>query len=203
MVNSNFLFVVQSDKASLLAEVVQHVKRLRKEADDVACRRSNDGDPSSSCSGSVVADDDTWPFPGESDEATLSYCDGGGEDGEPRRMKATVCCEDRLGLNRDLNRAIRSVRAKVVRAEMMTIGGRTKSVVVIQWPQGGEEEEEKEEVGALERALKAVVEDRALVGSGMGRIVLGQKRARDSYGSSSTTSDQVDCSFLLRNEDFC
>ncbi|KAJ1416401.1 Myc-type, basic helix-loop-helix [Sesbania bispinosa] len=186
----------KSDKASLLAEVVQHVKRLRKEADDVACRR-HDGDSSSSCSGepgSVLSaeDADTWPFPGESDEATLSYCDG-----EPRRVKAMLCCEDRPGLNQDLTQAIRSVRAKVVRAEMMTVGGRTKSVVVIQWPDGGGGDgiEEEEEIGGLERALKAVIENRAFVGPGMGRVMLGQKRARDGYGSSSTSSE-IDCAFL-------
>ncbi|RDX93955.1 Transcription factor bHLH30, partial [Mucuna pruriens] len=187
----------KSDKASLLGEVVEHVKRLRKEADDVAC-----GESSSSCSaepGSVRSE--AWPFPGECDEATVSYCDG--DDGEPRRVKATVCCEDRAGLNRDMAQAIRSVRAKPVRAEMMTVGGRTKSVVVIEWPakDGGEAKEvEGEEVGALERALKAVVENRALVGYGMGPVVLGQKRARD-YGSPSTS--EVDSAFLLRNGNFC
>ncbi|XP_061350075.1 transcription factor bHLH30-like [Gastrolobium bilobum] len=198
----------KSDKASLLAEVVQHVKRLRIQADDVA--RCHEGDSSSSCSSGggggggresdsvrSVADAEPWPFPGESDEATLSYCDG--DDGEPRRMKATVCCEDRPGLNRDLTQAIRSVRAKAVRAEMMTVGGRTKSVVVIQWPDGGGGNARKEEeVGALERALKAVIDNRALVGSGMGPVVLGQKRARDSYDS---PTSEVDCAFVSRNVD--
>lgn len=178
----------------MLAEVVEHLKRLKKQADDVT-NRYNDGESSSSCSGETVSVISAAPFPGESDEASVIYCDGE-EEGEPQRMKATVCCEDRPGLNRDLNRAILSVKGKPVRAEMMTVGGRTKSVVVVQCD---EREEEKEDVGTLERALKAVVEDRAFLGYGMGRVVLGQKRARDSYGSSSS---EVDCSFLLRNEDF-
>ncbi|OIW16562.1 hypothetical protein TanjilG_17735 [Lupinus angustifolius] len=161
---------VKSDKASLLAEVVQYVKRLRKQADDVAL-----SEPGSVCSGSV--------FPGVYDEARVSYCDG-----EPNRMKVTMCCEDRPGLNRDLTQAIRSVRAKTVHAEMMTIGGRTKNVVVIQW-----EAQEENEVGALERALKAVIENRALVEPLMGRVVVGQKRTRDSYG----WPLEVDYAFLL------
>ncbi|XP_057439943.1 transcription factor bHLH30-like [Lotus japonicus] len=168
----------KSDKASLLAEVVEHVKRLRKQADDAAAVTAAAVTSSSSSSESVIsaAEGEPWPFPGESDEATVKCCDG--EDGEVlRRVTATVCCEDRPGLNRDLTQAIRSVRAKAVRAEMMTVGGRSKSVVVIQWPPEGE----GEEVGALERALKAVIENRAFVGSEMGRVVLGQKRARDSY----------------------
>lgn len=188
----------KSDKASLLAEVVQHVKRLKKEADEMA-NRHNDGESSSSCSGepgSVNSTEvtETWPFPGESDEATVSYC-GGREEGEPRRMKVTVCCEDRPGLNHDLTQAIHSVLAKPVRAEMMTVGGRTKSVVVVEWPkgEGGDNGREEKEVEALERGLKAVIENRAFVDSGMGPILLGRKRARE-----------VDCSLLLRkNEDFC
>lgn len=115
------------------------MKDLRRQADDVATQRDRD-----------------LSFPGESDEANVSCdCDAG-------LMKATVCCEDRPNLNRDIARAIRSVQAKAVRAEIMTVGGRTKSVVVIKWL--GEEE-----VEALERALIAVVENRALVGSAMGR----------------------------------
>lgn len=184
---------MQSDKASLLAEVVQHVKRLKKEAGDVA-NRYNDIESSSSCSGepgsvNSLERAEAWPFPGESDEATVSYYSG--EEGEPRRMKATVCCEDRPGLNRDLIQAIRSVRAKAVRAEMMTVGGRTKSVVVVQWAKS---DAIGEEVGMLERGLKAVIEDRAFLGSGMGPIFLGHKRVRDST--------EVDCSLLLKNEDF-
>ncbi|KAE9615209.1 hypothetical protein Lal_00048059 [Lupinus albus] len=162
---------VKSDKASLLAEVVQYVKRLRKQADDVA-----HSEP-----GSVDAE--AWQFPGVYDEATVSCCDG-----EPKLMKITMCCEDRPELNRDLTRAIRTVRAKAVHAEMMTIGGRTKNVVVIQW-----EGKEENEAGALERALKAVIENRALVDPSMGRVVVGQKRTRDSY----SWPLEVDYAFLL------
>ncbi|KAI4337604.1 hypothetical protein L6164_015999 [Bauhinia variegata] len=166
----------KSDKASLLAQVVHHVKELRKQADDVA-RRHYGGFSCSSSSGedgSEYAETEKWPFPGESDEVTLSYCD---DAGEAKLMKATLCCEDRPNLNRDLNQAIRSVRAKAVRAEMMTVGGRTKSVVVMQWPGHGGEEE----VAVLDRALKAVVENRAVVGPGLGRMALGHKRTRTSY----------------------
>ncbi|KAI5355725.1 hypothetical protein L3X38_008620 [Prunus dulcis] len=155
----------RTDKASLLAEVVQHVRELRRQAGDLA--RQDGG----SCCGGTTGSE-PWPFPGESDEATVSYCDG-----EARLLKATLCCEDRPGLNRDLIQAIRSVEARAIRAEMMTIGGRTKNVVVMQWAGGGGEEE----VWALKRALKAVVENRAS-GSGPGRLVLGNKRAR-VYGS--------------------
>ncbi|KAL2317633.1 hypothetical protein Fmac_031509 [Flemingia macrophylla] len=172
----------KSDKASLLREVVDHVKRLRKEAGDV-----------------VAVCGDQVPFPGESDEATVTNCDAG----EGRRVRATLCCEDRPGLNRELAQAIRAVRARAVRAEMMTVGGRSKTVVVVEWPEiegGGA----KDEVGTLERALKAVMENRALVGFGMGPVVLGQKRGRDSSSATEVDSASASASaFFFRNGNFC
>jgi hypothetical protein len=164
----------QTDKATLLAQVVEHVKELRKKADDVA---RQDGDACGAASEGGL-------FPGEADEATLSYCEVG-----EKEMKATLCCEDRPGLNLDLARAIRSVRARAVRAEMMTVGGRTKSVVAVKWAANGAGGEE--EIAALERALKAVVQNRAS-GSGLGRAVSGNKRTR-FYGS----FDEGDNAFLL------
>lgn len=159
--------LLQTDKASLLAEVVHRVKELREKAADVA---SQHGGPWSCVS--TGSEPESWPFPGESDEASLSYCDE-----EAKLVKATVCCEDRPGLNRDVARAIRSARAKPVRAEMMTVGGRTKNVVVMQCGGGRGEED----IRALRRALKAVVENRAS-SSGLGQLVSGSKRAR-VYGS--------------------
>ncbi|KAK7845735.1 hypothetical protein CFP56_008954 [Quercus suber] len=70
---------------------------------------------------------------------------------------------------------------------MMTVGGRTKSVVVVKWAEsvGGEEE-----FGALKRALKAVVENRVsdsgwaglcLGVNGLGFMVRVMRRAIKSF----------------------
>ncbi|GAV66828.1 HLH domain-containing protein [Cephalotus follicularis] len=172
----------KTDKASLLAEVVKHVKELERQFADV-----------------VRESGDVSPFPGESDSVTVSQCCDG-EAGK-KLLKVTLCCEDRHGLNRDLSRVIKSVRARVVRAEMMTVGPRSKVVVVIQWAAGEEVEGLKralkdvvenrviqwagagggEEVEGLKRALKDVVENRAS-GSGLGLVGVGFKRSR-VYGS--------------------
>ncbi|KAK8552139.1 hypothetical protein V6N13_120560 [Hibiscus sabdariffa] len=148
----------KTDKASLLAEVVHHVRELKKQMEDVG-QRDRDG----CCNDNQPELDTPWPFPGECDEADLSFCD---EEG--KLLKATVCCEDRPGLNYELSRVIRSVQAKVIRAEMTTVGGRTKSVVVMQW--SGDEEQ----IGLLKRALKDVVVNR------VSRLAQGtsSKRAR-------------------------
>ncbi|GMI91005.1 basic helix-loop-helix 32, TARGET OF MONOPTEROS 5 [Hibiscus trionum] len=156
----------KTDKASLLAEVVHHVRELKKQVEDVG-RRDRDG----CCNDSQPELDTPWPFPGECDEADLSFCD---EEG--KLLKATVCCEDRPGLNHDLNRVINSVQAKVIRAEMTTVGGRTKSVVVMQWS------DDKEQIGPLKRALKDVVENRV---SSLAQGT-GSKRAR-FFGSDNET----------------
>lgn len=148
------------------------MKELREKAADVARQ-----DRGLWCGFGTLSEPDTWPFPDESDEASLiSYCDG-----EAKLVKATVCCDDRPGLNRDMARAIRSVRLRPVRAEMMTVGGRTKNVVVMQCggPSGGGGGEE--DIRALRRALKAVAVNRAS-SSGLGQMVYGNKRAR-VYGS--------------------
>lgn len=143
---------------------------LRKRAAEVAAENGGDGSES-------------WAFPGETDEVSLGYYEG-----NERLVKATLCCEDRPGLNRDLTEAIGSVKARVVRAEMATVGGRTKSVVVMQCgtPGGGGGEAE---LGNLRRALKAVVENRA---SGFGSTTQVafplHKRPRFSTSNASSSS---------------
>ncbi|XP_022772450.1 transcription factor bHLH106-like [Durio zibethinus] len=153
----------KTDKASLLAEVVHHVRELNKQVEDVWRRDGDgDGDGDGFCSNSQPELDKSWLFPGECDEADLSFCDK-----EGMLLKVNVCCDDRPGLYGDLSRVIRSVQARVVRAEMTTVGGRTKSVVVMQWR--GEEDD----IGPLKRALKDVVENRVsglVQGAGSKRV---------------------------------
>lgn len=102
------------DKAALLGEVVRHVRELRGEADAAAA-------------GAAVA------VPGEGDEVGVEeghqhrFCHGG--ERAARRVRAWVCCADRPGLMSELGRAVRSVSARAVRAEIATVGGRTRSVL--------------------------------------------------------------------------
>ncbi|KAK2979982.1 hypothetical protein RJ640_006790 [Escallonia rubra] len=150
--------LVKTDKASLLTEAVRRVKELKQVVADLVARQ--DGEQCSG-GGSTTGSSLSYFLPSEDDEFTVSYCDGGAEG---KTVKVTVCCEDRPGLNRDLTAAVRSVRGTAVRVEMATVGGRTKAVVVVVWRDcggGGEED-----VETLRRALKAVVEDRALGSSG-------------------------------------
>ncbi|XXG86542.1 hypothetical protein AAC387_Pa11g1414 [Persea americana] len=133
----------KTDKASLLAEVVHHVRELKRHAADMTI-----SDPTSG--GGI------WPFPGETDEVTLD------QDRQSSLISASVCCDDRPDLLSDLNGAIRSLRLRAVKAEIATLGGRTKSVFLIEG--GGAEED----LSSIRRALKAVIEKPAGGGGGGG-----------------------------------
>ncbi|KAI3819879.1 hypothetical protein L1987_13731 [Smallanthus sonchifolius] len=139
--------LLKTDKASVLSETVRHIKELKNMVADLA---------PSHCSNNISRQ----PFfvPGEKDEVTVSYCDGS----DKTTVRAIICCDDRPDLNQGLTEAIRSVCGKVVKAEMTTVGGRTKVDVVVEWPQFGG----GADVGLLRRALKAVVENQILFRSG-------------------------------------
>ncbi|XP_072985970.1 transcription factor bHLH106-like [Typha latifolia] len=120
------------DKAALLGEVVRHVRELRGKADDVAV-------------GVGVL------LPGEGDEVGVELAE---EVEEGKRVRAWVCCADRPGLMGELSRAVGSVRARAVRAEMATVGGRTRSLLEVEMV--GEESR-----AALQAALRAVLLNRS------------------------------------------
>ncbi|CAL9111096.1 unnamed protein product [Musa textilis] len=114
------------DKAALLGEVVRQVRELRGRVEEVA----------------VVV-------PGEGDEVGVEE---GGESGG-RVVRAWVCCADRPGLMGELSRAVRSVRARAVRVEMVTVGGRTRSLLELEVG----EAEKGDGRSALQAALWAVL----------------------------------------------
>ncbi|TKW10798.1 hypothetical protein SEVIR_6G190700v4 [Setaria viridis] len=122
------------DKAALLGEVVRHVRELRGKASDAAKGVGagvipGEGDEVG------VEEDDRWRPAGRH----YGGVGGLGTDADdacdrrlrpPRRVRAWVCCADRPGLMTDLGRAVRSVgNARPVRAEIATVGGRTRGVL--------------------------------------------------------------------------
>ncbi|XP_010277478.1 PREDICTED: transcription factor bHLH30-like [Nelumbo nucifera] len=150
----------KTDKATLLAEVVRHVKELKKLAANLAAQ---DGE---GCNGSSRE----WAFPGETDELTLGYCDE-----ESKTIKASLCCDDRPDLLSDLTKVLKSAGGRVVKAEMATLGGRTKGVFVIERRNGGGSGD-NEDLEMLRRALKSVFDKPVL--PAWGEILPGNKRPR-------------------------
>lgn len=80
---------MQKDKASVLTETVRHLKKLRRMVADMAgneeCRRL------------IITEGGTWPFflPTKHHKAVVSCCT------DRKTVKASVCCEDRPGFNRN------------------------------------------------------------------------------------------------------
>ncbi|CAH9082101.1 unnamed protein product [Cuscuta epithymum] len=97
----------KTDKASLLAEVIQHVKELRRQT-------------------SLISE--TNQIPTEIDELTVDASDD--DDGKPM-IRASLCCEDRPDLLSDLIKTLKALRLRTLKAEITTIGGRVRNVLFI------------------------------------------------------------------------
>ncbi|KAF8398211.1 hypothetical protein HHK36_017137 [Tetracentron sinense] len=121
----------KTDKASLLAKVIQHVKELKQQTSEI---------------------DELELFPSETDEITVFSGDFSG-DGRAI-LKASLCCEDRSDLLPDLIETLKSLRLKTLRAEMATLGGRVRNVLLV----AGEEDHGDESIDFLRDALKTLVE---------------------------------------------
>ncbi|THU68037.1 hypothetical protein C4D60_Mb05t31020 [Musa balbisiana] len=115
------------DKASLLGRVVDHLKDLKRRALDV---------------------DRNIPIPGEANEVDVEFDAGhqhafpeeeeeeeeeGDDDDDDDKLyiKASVCCDDRPDLLEELSDAFRRLGLRAVRADMMTLGGRSRNVFVL------------------------------------------------------------------------
>lgn len=139
---------IKTDKASLLGEAVRRVKELKKTAAEVEER-------------STTID----MLPSESDEVKVWQCEKTG------LVKAALSCDDRPEIIVEMIEALKTAEAKVVRAEMSTVGGRTKSLLWVKM--GGNDAG----LGTLRRALKMVMDKSTLVASS-GQVLPPNKRTR-------------------------
>ncbi|XP_057478027.1 transcription factor bHLH30 [Actinidia eriantha] len=125
----------KTDKASLLAEVIHHVKELKLQT-------------------SLIAE--TSPVPTEVDELTVA--DASDEDGN-FVIKASLCCEDRSDLLPDLIRTLKALRLKTLRAEITTLGGRMRNVLFITGDDDLQQQQQQQQcsVSSIQEALKGVM----------------------------------------------
>uniref|UniRef100_A0A0E0IDD9 BHLH domain-containing protein n=1 Tax=Oryza nivara TaxID=4536 RepID=A0A0E0IDD9_ORYNI len=172
------------DKAALLGEVVRHVRELRCRADDA----TEGADVVVPGEGDEVGVEDEDDDEGERDEGC--YVVGGGDRRWRRRVRAWVCCADRPGLMSDLGRAVRSVSARPVRAEVATVGGRTRSVLELDVVVASDAADNDRAVAlsALRAALRTVLLNREeLLAAAAAAATDGYKRPRFSPRCSSLT----------------
>lgn len=100
----------KTDKASLLAKVVERVKELKQQTSQITQLET---------------------VPSETDEITVISAGNDISDEGRLIFKASLCCEDRSDLIPDLIEILKSLHLKTLRAEMATLGGRTRNVLVV------------------------------------------------------------------------
>ncbi|CAL4913655.1 unnamed protein product [Urochloa decumbens] len=161
----------KTDKASLLAEVIQHVKELKRQTSEIT--------------------EEACPLPTESDELTVDASSD--EDGR-LVVRASLCCDDRADLLPDLIRALKALRLRALKAEITTLGGRVKNVLFITGDDGaaaagcegtaadddgGQQEEAappmspQHTVASIQEALRAVMERTASAAEEQGAAASG------------------------------
>ncbi|VFQ78070.1 unnamed protein product [Cuscuta campestris] len=122
----------KTDKASLLAEVIQHVKELRRQT-------------------SLISE--TTLIPTETDELTV---DTAANDGKPM-IRASLCCEDRP----DLIKALKALRLRTLKAEITTVGGRVRNVLFVTGEDRFRQDGGPPQlcsISSIQEALRAVIE---------------------------------------------
>eukprot|EP00262_Sarcandra_glabra_P018137 TRINITY_DN6437_c0_g1_i1.p1 TRINITY_DN6437_c0_g1~~TRINITY_DN6437_c0_g1_i1.p1 ORF type:complete len:256 (+),score=41.02 TRINITY_DN6437_c0_g1_i1:141-908(+) len=153
------------DKASLLAEVINHVLELKKNATEASRR----------CT-----------VPTDFDEVKVEPdVDGLSQGGFS--IKASLCCDDHPELLSDLKRTLQGLPLKTVRAEISTLGGRVKNVIVMTHEGHIDDTERRNFTSSVHQALKSVL-DRVASPEFSPRSILSNKRRRISPFDSSSSS---------------
>ncbi|KAK7279623.1 hypothetical protein RJT34_24678 [Clitoria ternatea] len=153
------------DKASLLGEVIRHLKELKKNAGQA-------------CEGLMI--------PKDNDE--ISVEEQGGLNGFPYLIRASLCCEYKPGLLSDIRQALDALHLMIMSADIATLEGRMKNVfVIISCKEQNFEDAACRQVltGLVHQALRSVLNRFSVL-----QDILGtRKRRRVSIFSSSSSED--------------
>lgn len=160
------------DKATLLAEVINQVKELKKTARQVS---------------------DSVFVPLDSDEVKVEQDNENAEDGTAGSFRASICCEYRPGLLSDLKRALDSLQVNVVRSELSTLEGRMKNVFFFTAGERGEIGNAADTgaylVSSVHQALSAILDKAAASAEYSPKtLIFPSKRRRVCYFDASSSS---------------
>ena len=128
---------MQTDKASLLAEVLDHVKELKRQTSAMMVAAA-----AAVAGGGGDDEGDAGPaqmLPTEADELAV---DAAADRAGRLVVRASLCCEDRPDLIPDIVRALAALRMRARRAEITTLGGRVRSVLLITADEGAEDDDQ-------------------------------------------------------------
>ncbi|RHN68421.1 putative transcription factor bHLH family [Medicago truncatula] len=129
------------DKAALLGSVIDQVKDLKRKAMDVS---------------RVIT------VPTEIDEVSIDYNHVVEDETNTNKVnkfkdniiiKASVCCDDRPELFSELIQVLKSLRLTTVKADIASVGGRIKSILVL----CSKDSEENVCINTLKQSLKSAV----------------------------------------------
>ncbi|XP_008783898.1 transcription factor bHLH30-like [Phoenix dactylifera] len=155
------------DKAALLAEVINHVKRLKSNAVEI----------SKGCT-----------LPSDVDEVRVEV-EGDEMNGGSFIIKASLCCEDRPDLLADIRQTLQTLQLKTIRAEISTLGGRVKNAVVVMCEGNASDIEKNLYASSVHQALKSILDRVNSSADLLPRTAFSNKRLRISpYASSSSSS---------------
>ncbi|GAB2297073.1 Transcription factor bHLH30 [Dionaea muscipula] len=147
----------KTDKASLLAEVIQHVKELKRQTSLIAETSSIPTETDEL----IVADASDEPLQQQQQQQM-------GDGNNKFVIKASVCCEDRSDLLPDLIKTLKALRLKTLKAEITTLGGRVKNVLFITGEESDPNSNEYDQgsdhqwsISSIQETLKAVMEKSA------------------------------------------
>ncbi|KAL7000546.1 hypothetical protein U1Q18_001697 [Sarracenia purpurea var. burkii] len=161
------------DKASLLAEVVNHLKELRINAAEAA-------------NGILV--------PMDIDELRVEQEDG--SDGASCSIRVSLCCDYKHEILSDLRQALDSLHLKTARAQIATLGSRMIYVSVIPCCIESNKTEESERcqllATSIRHTLKSVLDKCYATEEILSRNTLSNKRRRIPFFDSSNSSSLGD-----------
>ncbi|KAF3452099.1 hypothetical protein FNV43_RR08196 [Rhamnella rubrinervis] len=156
------------DKATLLAEVVSHVKELKKNAADAS-------------KGLLI--------PLDADEIKVEPYDNGRGNGTSS-FKASICAGNGSELLSDIRQALDALHLKMERTEISTLGDRVKIVFIFSRYQEGNDEAGTCQIlaSSVHEALSSVLDKACALAEYSPRTTLPSKRRRISYFDSSSSS---------------
>ncbi|KAM0051628.1 putative transcription factor bHLH family [Helianthus debilis subsp. tardiflorus] len=136
----------KTDKASLLAKVVERLRELKQTTSEMDHHES---------------------IPSETDEITVISSKSNVND-KRIIIKASMCCEDRSDLLADMIQTLTSLQLSPVRVEMVAVGGRIRNIILVEC------DCEKDDCGMLVQCVREALS--CLVASNLGSNQSSKRR---------------------------
>ena len=146
--------------------MIEHVKELKRQTSAVLDGEGEEEEEPAAARQHLL-------LPTEADDLAVDAA----EDGDGRLVvRASLCCEDRVGLIPDIARALAALRLRAHRAEIATLGGRVRNVLLITTAADDDQEEEEEEEGGERQGDNDHDDREDCAGAGAGASLSNHRR---------------------------